>query len=118
MCTDKRFRPGGSVSFEMITDGNHESLLLKSCATGNCSENFAAMNSNEVLHLVQKYNKPIPRYTSYPVVPVWKNELDLNAWKQELAKQFHTYNNDSGISLYVHLPFCESLCTYCGCNKK
>lgn len=76
------------------------------------------MNTDALLQLVQKYNKPVPRYTSYPVVPVWKDDLDSGAWKEELAKQFHLQNSENGISLYLHLPFCESLCTYCGCNKK
>ncbi len=68
--------------------------------------------------LVNKYNQPIPRYTSYPTVPFWKDKLDINRWKQLLQKQFSVYNKKEGVSLYIHLPFCESLCTYCGCNKK
>ncbi|HLF47518.1 MAG TPA: oxygen-independent coproporphyrinogen III oxidase [Chitinophagaceae bacterium] len=68
--------------------------------------------------LVKKYNPPIPRYTSYPTVPVWKNGLDINLWQQLLQQQFSLHNTKNGISLYIHLPFCESLCTYCGCNKK
>lgn len=68
--------------------------------------------------LINKYNQPIPRYTSYPTVPFWKKGLDINHWKQVLQKQFSVHNKKEGISLYIHLPFCESLCTYCGCNKK
>ena len=68
--------------------------------------------------LVKKYNQPIPRYTSYPTVPVWENGLDINLWQQLLQQQFSLHNTKNGISLYIHLPFCESLCTYCGCNKK
>jgi oxygen-independent coproporphyrinogen III oxidase len=68
--------------------------------------------------LVRKYNQPVPRYTSYPTVPFWKNDISLEQWKQTFAEQFNTHNAASGISLYIHLPFCESLCTYCGCNKK
>ena len=68
--------------------------------------------------LVNKYNLPVPRYTSYPTVPFWKDEIDVNRWKQLLKKQFAIHNKKEGISLYIHLPFCESLCTYCGCNKK
>lgn len=68
--------------------------------------------------LVKKYNQPVPRYTSYPTVPFWKDEFDAEKWKKVLQEQFSIHNSKEGISLYIHLPFCESLCTYCGCNKK
>lgn len=68
--------------------------------------------------LFNKYNIPVPRYTSYPTVPYWKNEFDIEAWKRIFKNEFEKTNRTQGISLYVHLPFCESLCTYCGCNKK
>lgn len=68
--------------------------------------------------LVRKYNQPVPRYTSYPTVPFWKNDISNEQWEQTFVQQFNTHNAASGISIYVHLPFCESLCTYCGCNKK
>lgn len=68
--------------------------------------------------LVRKYNQPIPRYTSYPTVPFWKEEIDIQEWKQVFSNRFEEQNYTNGISLYIHLPFCESLCTYCGCNKK
>lgn len=67
--------------------------------------------------LVRKYNQPVPRYTSYPTVPFWK-EIDVDHWKQVFHHRFEEENYRNGISLYIHLPFCESLCTYCGCNKK
>ncbi len=69
-------------------------------------------------NLVEKYNLPVPRYTSYPTVPVWKEGLDVARFKDLLQQQFRIHNSKEGISLYIHLPFCESLCTYCGCNKK
>lgn len=68
--------------------------------------------------LIRKYNQPVPRYTSYPTVPVWHEQLDADAWKEAFRHRFDEQNHTSGISLYLHLPFCESLCTYCGCNKK
>ena len=69
--------------------------------------------------LLQKYNVPGPRYTSYPTVPYW-NETDFNyqIWIDTLKKSFSESNDLEGISLYIHLPFCESLCTFCGCNKR
>ncbi|MDY6550826.1 oxygen-independent coproporphyrinogen III oxidase [Acinetobacter faecalis] len=69
--------------------------------------------------LVQKYNVPGPRYTSYPTVPYWDNTtFSLELWKQSLKKSFEESNQSEGISLYIHLPFCESLCTFCGCHKR
>lgn len=69
-------------------------------------------------HLIQKYNTPVPRYTSYPTVPNWKKEgFTKEKYLERLEKGFAEANTD-GIALYVHLPFCESLCTYCGCNTR
>jgi oxygen-independent coproporphyrinogen-3 oxidase len=67
---------------------------------------------------LQKFNQPVPRYTSYPTVPFWKDVIDIPQWKQAFHNQFSACNEQEGISLYIHLPFCESLCIYCGCNKK
>jgi oxygen-independent coproporphyrinogen III oxidase len=68
--------------------------------------------------LLNKYNVPVPRYTSYPTVPFWKDNIDIPQWIKAFKDQYRLTNNHQGLSLYVHLPFCESLCTYCGCNKK
>ncbi len=69
--------------------------------------------------LTSKYNVAGPRYTSYPTVPYWQNEtFSLNAWKETLYHSFKESNRKEGISLYIHLPFCESMCTFCGCNKR
>lgn len=69
--------------------------------------------------LVNKYNIAGPRYTSYPTVPYWNNEtFSLKKWKSSLIQSFKESNSQEGISLYIHLPYCESLCTFCGCNKR
>lgn len=68
--------------------------------------------------LIKKYNLPVPRYTSYPTVPFWKDNFDVKQWQQNFTIRFEIENPTRGISIYIHLPFCESLCTYCGCNKK
>lgn len=68
--------------------------------------------------LLRKYNVPGPRYTSYPAVPHWSNDPTRSQWKEHVAKAFVRSNDTQGISLYVHLPYCESLCTYCGCNTR
>ncbi|MFK5958756.1 MAG: oxygen-independent coproporphyrinogen III oxidase, partial [Lutibacter sp.] len=70
-------------------------------------------------NLIQKYNIPGPRYTSYPTVPFWDKEgIALKDWKSTVKKSFNESNDTEGISLYIHLPFCESLCTFCACHKK
>lgn len=69
------------------------------------------------MNLVEKYNIPAPRYTSYPTVPYWDGNVDEVVWTQQLKQAFATHHQD-GISLYIHLPFCESLCTYCACNTR
>lgn len=67
--------------------------------------------------LLQKYDVPAPRYTSYPTVPYWDySTLDESTWQQQVAETFT--KEQSEISLYMHLPFCESLCTFCACNKR
>lgn len=69
--------------------------------------------------LIRKYNVPAPRYTSYPTVPYWDTSvLSPTKWQQIVRRAFEETNEEKGISLYIHLPFCESLCTYCGCNKR
>ncbi|KSA12065.1 oxygen-independent coproporphyrinogen III oxidase [Maribacter dokdonensis] len=69
--------------------------------------------------LVQKYNIPGPRYTSYPTVPFWDvNTFSGKKWEETVKKSFHASNSLTGISLYIHLPFCENMCTFCGCHKR
>lgn len=69
--------------------------------------------------LIRKYNIPGPRYTSYPTVPFWdKKGISQNDWLQTAKRSFEESNSSEGISLYIHLPFCESLCTFCACHKR
>ncbi|WP_397447071.1 oxygen-independent coproporphyrinogen III oxidase [Polaribacter sp. R77954] len=68
--------------------------------------------------LIQKYNVPGPRYTSYPTVPFWDiTTFTPENWKASFQKSFIESNQKEGISVYIHLPFCESLCTFCACHK-
>jgi oxygen-independent coproporphyrinogen-3 oxidase len=69
--------------------------------------------------LFRKYNVQGPRYTSYPTVPYWNSVAPTKQeWINEVQKSFALTNKNEGISIYIHLPFCESLCTYCGCNTR
>lgn len=70
------------------------------------------------IELVRKYNVPGPRYTSYPTVPYWSRTPSTQGWLGHAKRAFDRCNGSEGISLYVHLPYCESLCTYCGCNTR
>ncbi len=65
-------------------------------------------------NLIEKYNRPGPRYTSYPPVPYWNNAPDEQKWIQHIKMN---YSADEGVDLYVHVPYCEKLCFYCGCNR-
>jgi oxygen-independent coproporphyrinogen-3 oxidase len=65
--------------------------------------------------LLRKYNVPGPRYTSYPTVPCWERTPDEAQWIAALGQRLDT---PPGAAIYVHIPFCRSLCTYCGCNTR
>ncbi|RFC53379.1 oxygen-independent coproporphyrinogen III oxidase [Brumimicrobium aurantiacum] len=68
--------------------------------------------------LIRKYNTPGPRYTSYPTVPFWEEEsINNTVWSQFIKEKFGE-KGEKEISLYIHLPFCENLCTFCGCHKR
>ncbi len=64
--------------------------------------------------LFEKYDIPAPRYTSYPTVPYWDDTPTTEQWINSLTRAFDT--PQSPWSLYIHIPFCESLCCYCACN--
>ncbi|AWA30921.1 oxygen-independent coproporphyrinogen III oxidase [Flavobacterium magnum] len=65
---------------------------------------------------IHKYNVPGPRYTSYPTVPYWDNDFSPAQYIDSVRDAFRL--SDEGISIYIHLPFCESMCTFCGCHKR
>lgn len=69
--------------------------------------------------LIKKYDVPVPRYTSYPTMPYWDtNNFSSDKWVESVKRVFLESNDTKGISVYIHLPFCESLCTYCACNTR
>ena len=66
------------------------------------------------LDTVKRYSAPVPRYTSYPTAPHFTDEIgasDHGKWLSEVA-------SSASVSLYIHLPFCDSLCWFCGCHTK
>lgn len=64
--------------------------------------------------LLEKYDIPAPRYTSYPTVPYWTNNPTTEDWLNSLKSSIS--NPSNRLSIYIHIPFCETLCTFCGCN--
>lgn len=67
--------------------------------------------------LLEKYAVPGPRYTSYPTVPYWEDPgPDKASWVSAIQNSLSKENPQ--LSLYIHLPYCEKLCTFCGCNTR
>ncbi|BBH51909.1 oxygen-independent coproporphyrinogen III oxidase [Fluviispira sanaruensis] len=67
-------------------------------------------------NLFQKYDQPLPRYTSYPTYPHWEKKFSYDKFIS-LIDNYVDIKTNSQISIYIHLPFCEKLCHFCGCNK-
>ncbi len=66
------------------------------------------------MNLFKKYDVPAPRYTSYPTVPAWNDSPTTQDWLASM--QSAMAKDKSKWSLYIHIPYCETLCTFCGCN--
>ncbi len=73
--------------------------------------------SQTILDLLHKYDVPTPRYTSYPTVPYWDfDTINVAKWKESVVNTFKSENGE--LCIYIHLPFCENMCTFCACNKR
>ncbi len=69
--------------------------------------------------LLKKYNVAGPRYTSYPTVPYWETNPTPAQWIRSIGDALsESETKKIGAAIYLHVPFCESLCTYCGCNTR
>lgn len=69
--------------------------------------------------LLKKYDVPGPRYTSYPTILHWEAEPTPQSWLDSVSERLKLAELEgTGAAVYVHVPFCRSLCTYCGCNSR
>jgi oxygen-independent coproporphyrinogen-3 oxidase len=74
-----------------------------------------ALDPVRIAELLPRYAIEGPRYTSYPTAPVWKETYGPEQFLAELGRT--DVSPTEGLSLYVHVPFCRSLCHFCACNK-
>ncbi|MDQ6999817.1 MAG: oxygen-independent coproporphyrinogen III oxidase [Mariprofundus sp.] len=66
------------------------------------------------LEIIKKYDKAGPRYTSYPTAPMFHTGIGADDYTATLKR---VATDDAPLSLYIHIPFCNTVCYYCGCNK-
>jgi oxygen-independent coproporphyrinogen-3 oxidase len=77
------------------------------------------MNTEQLRARLAKYDVPGPRYTSYPTVPYWEDTPSEAQWLERLGAALSGGRQAGhGAALYVHVPFCRALCTFCGCNTR
>ena len=108
------FRASGKVSYSKISKNEVLIKLISVIFLVLLTLQICTMNE---LQLIQKYNVPGPRYTSYPTVPFWKKlPLEPSEWLKKLELKMQ--QGVLSLGIYIHLPFCESLCTFCGCHKR
>ncbi len=72
------------------------------------------LTSSPVFDLLNRYDRPGPRYTSYPTAVEFNERIGDAAYREALGRA--NAAADDPLSVYVHLPFCEARCSYCGCN--
>lgn len=72
------------------------------------------MNPDQELQLINKYNSAVPRYTSFPTAV----QFNENYAHSDMQDDLKGLSADQEVSLYIHIPFCHSLCYYCGCHTK
>ena len=68
------------------------------------------------LDLLKKFDIPAPRYTSYPTADRFTSALTAEDYEEALRNR-ENEKNKRALSVYVHIPFCNDVCYYCGCNK-
>ena len=66
--------------------------------------------------LIQRYDRPGPRYTSYPAAPNFSDAFGATDYAALLRRSREAATPPLPLSLYLHIPFCETRCFFCGCN--
>lgn len=74
----------------------------------------SANNHRVTVDLLRRYDRPGPRYTSYPTAPMWGDGVTNQEYREAL--QSAAQRTEEPLALYCHIPFCRSRCFYCGCN--
>ena len=78
-------------------------------------DDATAIDLDALVELLPRYATDGPRYTSYPTAPCWSESYGVEEYREDLADE--DVESSDGLSLYVHVPYCESLCHFCACNK-
>ena len=73
-----------------------------------------SQSKHDLISILQRFDKPGPRYTSYPTAPVFTASYGPQQFEEDLRRT--NTGNATPLSLYIHIPFCDTLCYFCGCT--
>jgi oxygen-independent coproporphyrinogen III oxidase len=89
--------------------------VVEACRHQDVSESMTNPFSHIDVSLLQKYDRPGPRYTSYPTAPLFNASFTADDFMQEI-RETNGPSAEGDLSLYFHFPFCDTLCYFCGCT--
>src|SRR5262249_23759565 len=105
------YRARPVVEGTRMTPGS--SVPLRFIPRSGADEPARSARFEEIVSLIRRYDRPGPRYTSYPTAVEFAAAFDELAYREQLAR---AAASEGPLSLYVHLPFCEERCSFCGCS--
>lgn len=95
------------------------SMLTNPIETKTVETRASGAYASRRARLLKKYDVSGPRYTSYPTILYWDTNPSNEEWLESVSAALDEVERDaSGAAIYVHVPFCRELCTYCGCNTQ